>query len=84
MTEEVLLLKLYLEHNSGLNYYVDIILPCCYVDCSCEALWVGSCLAECHLHTGTYTYIYIPSVALYRGSGSFHYTLKYLCQFDEQ
>ena len=40
--------------NYGLNYYLDIILLFCHVDCSCEALWVGSCLTECHLHTGTY------------------------------
>jgi len=46
----------YTEHmeNCRLNYYLDIILLFCHVDCSCEALWVGSCLTECHLHTGTY------------------------------
>ena len=50
------IMHLYTEHmeNCRLNYYLDIILLFCHVDCSCEALWVGSCLTECHLHTGTY------------------------------
>lgn len=73
VTGEMLLLKLYLEHNSGLKYYVGIILPC-YVDCSCEALWVGSCLAECHLHTGTSVREFSLCTEI----------RMYLCQFDEQ